>query len=96
MAKEISYNLADTVQMKKPHACQTNDWEILRMGADIKLKCMGCGHMVMMPRSEFNRKLKKVLTKANDTLNAKKEHYVQKDHIARPKIRKNRQITNIK
>ena len=33
MAKEISYNLADTVQMKKPHACQTNDWEILRMGA---------------------------------------------------------------
>ena len=56
MAKEISYNLADTVQMKKPHACQTNDWEILRMGADIKLKCMGCGHMVMMPRSEFNRK----------------------------------------
>ena len=37
MAKEITYNLADTVQMKKPHACQTNDWEILRMGADIKM-----------------------------------------------------------
>lgn len=53
MAKEIVYNLADTVQMKKPHACQTNDWEILRMGADIKLKCMGCGHIVMMPRSSL-------------------------------------------
>ena len=37
MAKEIIYNLADTVQMKKPHACQTNDWEILRMGADLSL-----------------------------------------------------------
>lgn len=78
MTKEISYNLADTVQMKKPHACQTNDWEILRMGADIKLKCMGCGHMVMMPRSEFNRKLKKVLTKANDPVNAKKNNMCQK------------------
>lgn len=78
MAKEITYNLADTVQMKKPHACQTNDWEILRMGADIKLKCLGCGHMVMMPRSEFNRKMKKVLTKANDPVNAKKSNMYQK------------------
>ena len=50
MTKEITYNLADTVQMKKSHACQVNDWEILRMGADIKLKCMGCGHMVMVTR----------------------------------------------
>ena len=87
MAKEIVYNLADTVQMKKPHACQTNDWEILRMGADIKLKCMGCGHIVMMPRSEFNRKLKKLLAKANDPVNAKKEQYVPKDRIARPNFR---------
>ena len=57
------------------------------MGADIKLKCMGCGHIVMMPRSEFNRKLKKVLTKANDPVNAKKEQYVPKDRIARPNFR---------
>ena len=87
MTKEISYNLADTVKMNKPHASQTNYLEILRMGADIKLKCMGCGHMVMMPRSEFNRKLKKVLTKANDPVNAKKEQYVPKDRIARPNFR---------
>ena len=87
MTKEITYNLADTVQMKKSHACQVNDWEILRMGADIKLKCMGCGHMVMMPRSEFNRKMKKVLTKANDQEKKKKEQYVPKDRIARPNFR---------
>ena len=43
--------------------------------------------MVMMPRSEFNRKLKKVLTKANDPVNAKKEQYVPKDRIARPNFR---------
>ncbi|MCK2063961.1 DUF951 domain-containing protein, partial [Lactobacillus acidophilus] len=52
--------------------------------ADIKLKCLGCGRMVMMPRSEFNRKVKKVLTKANDPVNLKKEHYVPKDRIVRP------------
>lgn len=84
MAKEIAYALGDTVLMKKPHACQVNDWEILRIGADIKLKCMGCGHMVMMSRSDFNRKMKKLLTKANAPANLKKEQYVPKDSIARP------------
>ena len=78
------YQIGSLVEMKKPHACQTNDWEILRMGADINLKCLGCGRMVMMPRSEFNRKVKKVLTKANEPVNLKKEHYVPKDRIVRP------------
>lgn len=86
MIKNDLYDLADTVQMKKPHACQVNDWEILRLGADIRLKCMGCGRVVMMPRAEFNRKLKKVLTKANDPVNKKKEHYLPKDQIMRPNI----------
>ncbi|GAA3626056.1 DUF951 domain-containing protein [Lactobacillus hamsteri] len=86
MIKNDLYDLADTVQMKKPHACQTNDWEILRLGADIRLKCMGCGRVVMMPRAEFNRKVKKVLTKANDPVNKKKEQYLPKDQIMRPNI----------
>lgn len=86
MTKEITYNLADTVLMKKPHACQVNDWEILRMGADIKLKCMGCGHMVMMPRSDFNRKMKKVLTKANDPVNAKKRAICAKRQYRSPEF----------
>ena len=84
MNKEITYNLADTVLMKKPHACKTNDWEILRLGADIRLKCMGCGHIVMMPRAKFTHNLKKVLNKANDTVNTKKELYVPKEDIALP------------
>ncbi|MDF7669119.1 DUF951 domain-containing protein [Lactobacillus sp. ESL0703] len=84
MNKEIAYNLADTVQMKKPHACKVNDWEVLRLGADIRLKCMGCGHVVLMPRGKFTHNLKKVLTKANDPVNSKKEFYVPKDEIIRP------------
>jgi len=55
------YELHDLVQMKKPHACGTNRFEIIRLGMDIKIKCTGCGHIVMMPRNEFDKKLKKVL-----------------------------------
>lgn len=49
------YDLGDIVEMKKPHACQTNRWEIIRMGADIKIKCVNCGHIVMMTRRDFEK-----------------------------------------
>lgn len=55
------YDLGDIVEMKKPHACQTNRWEIIRMGMDIKIRCLHCQHIVMMSRRDFERKLKKVL-----------------------------------
>lgn len=58
------YNLHDLVEMKKAHPCGTNSWKIIRMGADIRIKCMGCDHSVMMPRNEFTKKMKKVLEKA--------------------------------
>lgn len=57
------YDLGDIVEMKKPHACQNNRFEIIRMGADIKIKCLKCQHIVMLTRRDFNRKLKKVLEK---------------------------------
>lgn len=56
-----TYELNDIVEMKKQHPCGENRWEIIRMGADIRIKCLGCGQLVMMPRREFNRKIKKVL-----------------------------------
>lgn len=55
------YKLNDHVIMKKPHACQTNDWQIIRMGVDIKLRCSNCGREIMMERLEFEKKLKKVI-----------------------------------
>ena len=58
------YDLRDIVEMKKPHACQTNRWEIIRMGADIKIKCLACGQMGMMPRREFEKKMKRILEKS--------------------------------
>lgn len=54
------YDLHDIVEMKKQHPCGENRWEIIRMGADIRIKCLGCEQLVMMPRREFNRKIKKV------------------------------------
>ena len=58
---EKEYKLGSIVTMKKEHPCGTNEWEITRIGADIKIKCIKCGRTIMMPRIEFNRKIKKVL-----------------------------------
>lgn len=60
MANE-SYALNDVIEMKKQHPCGENRWEIIRLGADIRIKCLGCGQLVMMPRREFNRKIKKII-----------------------------------
>ncbi|EMK3813159.1 DUF951 domain-containing protein [Listeria monocytogenes] len=58
------FDLNDIVEMKKPHPCGTNRFKIIRMGMDIRIKCEGCGHSVMIPRREFERKVKKILVKA--------------------------------
>ncbi len=60
------YKLNDIVILKKGHPCGTNEWEIVRLGADIKLKCRGCGRLIFMPRIEFNKKIKKVIEKENE------------------------------
>ena len=59
--ENIEYTLHDKVVMKKAHPCGTNEWEIVRLGADIKIECCNCKRTVMIPRIEFNKKLKKVI-----------------------------------
>lgn len=54
------YKLGSIVVMKKQHPCGTNSWEIIRVGADIKIKCINCGRSIMLPRIEFNKKLKSI------------------------------------
>lgn len=62
----MEYQLHDIVQMKKDHPCRKSKyWEIVRVGVDIKIKCLGCGNIIMMERPDFERKLKKVIEKAN-------------------------------
>lgn len=55
------YNIGNIVEMKKGHPCGANEWEVIRIGADIKIKCVNCGRIVMLPRVEFNKKVKKIL-----------------------------------
>lgn len=57
------FGLNDIVEMKKGHPCGANRWRIIRLGMDIRIKCEGCMHSVMIPRKEFQRKLKKILVK---------------------------------
>ena len=58
----MEYKIGDIVQTKKAHPCGTNKWEIIRVGTDIKIKCLECSRTIMLPRVEFNKKLKKVIT----------------------------------
>ncbi|MDP4146757.1 MAG: DUF951 domain-containing protein [Bacillota bacterium] len=55
------FYIGDIIEMKKGHPCGTNEWEIIRLGADIKLKCVGCGRIVMLPRSKVEKGIKKIL-----------------------------------
>ena len=48
--EKLNYEVGDIVKLKKPHPCGSNEWEILRVGADFRLKCMGCGHQIMVAR----------------------------------------------
>lgn len=54
------YQLNSIVVMKKPHPCGSNEWQITRLGIDIKIKCLKCGHSIMLPRLDFNKKIKKI------------------------------------
>ncbi|TBW67874.1 DUF951 domain-containing protein, partial [Staphylococcus epidermidis] len=55
------------VEMKKQHACGANRFKIIRMGADIRIKCEKCNRSIMIPRQTFNKKMKKIVVSQQDT-----------------------------
>ena len=56
-----TFDLGDIVEMKKQHPCGSKEFEVIRLGADIKIKCVGCGRIVMIPRLKFQKDAKKVV-----------------------------------
>ena len=54
----ITINLGDIFELKKKHPCGSFKWEVVRTGADIKLKCLGCGHIIMLDRLELKKMIK--------------------------------------
>ena len=69
LMNNIVFGLNDIVEMKKQHPCGTNRWQVIRLGADIKIKCCHCERTLMMPRPEFKKKIKKVLVSASEAVN---------------------------
>lgn len=55
------FNIGDVVTLKKPHPCGENKWEVTRIGVDFKLKCLGCGRQIWIPRIEFEKRVRKIL-----------------------------------
>lgn len=56
----LKYDIGDIITLKKGHPCGENKWEILRTGVDIKLKCLGCDRQLMVPRVDFEKRVRKI------------------------------------
>ncbi len=56
----MDIKIGDVLTMKKQHPCGSKDWEVTRIGADFKMKCCGCGHMVMLPRVKVEKNVRKI------------------------------------
>ena len=59
----MDIQVGDILRMKKKHPCGSSEWEVLRIGADFRLKCNGCEHMVMIPRTKAEKNIREILRK---------------------------------
>lgn len=59
----MDIQVGQIIQTKKPHPCSGNEWEVLRIGMDFKLKCLTCGREVMLPRAKAEKSIKKIIDK---------------------------------
>ena len=69
----MDIQLGDIARMRKAHPCGSTDWEVIRVGADIKIKCLGCARIVMLERPAFEKRLKKIMMHEAEAANGKKE-----------------------
>ena len=63
----LQLDKGDRIRLRKPHPCGSYDWVVVRLGADIGLRCEKCGRRVLLPRAEVERRTKQVLSRAVDT-----------------------------
>jgi len=67
MADIVEFRMADVVRLRKPHPCGSYEWEVVRLGADIGIRCGRCGRRVLIPRSQFLRQVKTLLQPGPDS-----------------------------
>lgn len=63
----MQYNIGDIVELKKQHPCGSKSWEIIRIGVDYKLRCLGCGHVILLERPKALKLIKKILERKEKT-----------------------------
>ena len=56
----MDIQVGDVLTMKKPHPCGSRDWQVLRIGADFRLRCLGCGHEIMGARAKFEKNVRQI------------------------------------
>lgn len=56
----MDIQVGDIVKLKKQHPCGSHEWEVLRIGADFRVKCMGCEHQIMIPRKALEKSVKEI------------------------------------
>ncbi len=60
----MDIRIGDVYRLRKPHPCGSYEWRVVRVGADIGMRCLKCDHRVLMPRSEFERRVKSLVSRA--------------------------------
>ena len=63
----MDIRVGDRLQLKKEHPCGSREWEVLRVGMDFKLRGLGCGHELMLPRSQAEKSIKKIIRTEGET-----------------------------
>lgn len=56
----MNFNIGDIIKLKKKHPCGSSEWEVLRVGMDFRLKCMGCDHQIMIPRKQVEKNVRSI------------------------------------
>ncbi len=62
--KDLNYTLFDVVELKKEHPCAKRSklFQVVRLGADLKIRCLGCGNLILISRDTFNHRLRKIVS----------------------------------
>lgn len=60
----MKFYLGDIVRLRKPHPCGSTEWEVMRVGADFRIKCLGCGRVLLISRSKFEKSVKQVVSRS--------------------------------
>ena len=67
----MEISLGDVVRLKKKHPCGSYEWQVVRLGADIRIKCRGCNRRVLLERRDFERRVKEFISRSKQQLAVK-------------------------